>query len=500
MKGKKTALLLVSLVFAATSLQLDIPEASANSVETYPAGAFSLGMGFGMTVAKKRFTNTFGAGTESIVDDYNVTIPGDLIDSSLKGSILGRTDIGLNSYGQEIDIKLGVGITDNLSVLMIIPIKHGFNDVSVGVHDSTIVLVRKQKVSWAKGSPAYPRTRRPDNPYDTYKDGDPMNTQDFRDAITCYDPTSPMCSFNYDQLVSFDRWGMGDMIVGARYKLHDRDWLRTGLTLFFKIPTGKPEDPDNLFDSDLGKGHLDMGLFLGFDVYPFKKLGPNPFENFFFNVTGGYTIQMPFTKERRMYTLNVDTETGKVRGQIPISMYWQKMDNYIKPGNNWDLWFGFTWNITPWLTFANDQYFYWKYQDDIRQGGAIPIPPGSDPLDPNFKAYQPEWYAQEFATDLSAINTTNSIGINTLDWVMKGKFPVPFAFSLFYTYTIAGKNVEQEHIFGGSLDLFATFDVIFGGGLPTEENKDGEKKEEKKEEKKDDAGGKTGAISFSGLF
>ncbi len=429
--------LLFALVFPSQVL--------ANSVETYPAGVFSLGLGFGYTFSSRRFTNEFSAKTESIVDDYNVTIKGEDLSDAFKGETIGKLDVDLNSYGMEFDINFGLGITDKLSMLFMLPVKHGYNSVDVRLYDSTMVLIRDSK---GKPSLLMPKNVRPDL--------EPLNADDFKDVLTCTpDPQHPICAFNYDPLKDFDYWGLGDMILGMRYKIGDLGWLRHGLTLFAKFPTGYTETADDLFDSDLGKGHFDIGFWYGLDIYPTESL--------FFNVTAGYTAKLPYQRTRRVSTLITDPETGRAVGKIPIAMYWQKMKMNIDPGDNWDVYFGFNWQITDWLIFNNEQYFYWEYKDDYWAAEKIPQDPYANPADPNYTPYYIDWYAQEYQTDFSAIQTMNSITFSTLKWVEKGKFPIPFTFGVFYSYLIAGKNVEQENIVGCSFTMFASFQAL---GVP----------------------------------
>ena len=416
------------------------------SAESYPQGAFSLGVGFGYTFASKRFTDTFGTDTESIADDYNVTIRGEDLAAEYRGEIVGRTDIKLDSYGYEFDIKLGLGITDEIAFLMMLPIKHGHNSVSVGLRDSTLVLTRDND-----GKPVFilPQALAP---------GDhTLDAQDLQDVLTCEgDSNHPICAFGYDPLETFDKWAIGDTIWALRYRFHDIGWLRQALTLWGKIPSPDNDDIDNLFDTWFSKGYWVIGLMYGIDVFPVDEL--------YINLTVGYTINLPYHRTERIASLGMD-ESGRVLSKIPIGMDWQKMDMNVDPGDSWELYFGFHWDITKWLSFNNEQYFYWAYKFDYWAAGPVPV------SDPNAEVpYMPDLFAMELNTDFSALNTSNAIGINTLPWVLSGDFPVPFNFSVFYTYTIAGKNVEQEHIFGASLDLFATWQYVFGleGGIPEE--------------------------------
>lgn len=452
----RTACRISSLLVALGCVVVTLPgDAFANSVESYPQGVFSIGLGLGTTMATKRFTGSFGPQTESIADDYNVEIrPEDVFGAgtpdNMKGKLLGRTDIQLDAIGFEMDVMLGIGITDELSAMFFLPIKRPHNEVTVAIKDSDFGLTRQNDDAFnGRGSPGMIV------PIEWGMADHAMDADDFRDLLTC-EPgpgASPMCMFNYDPLKTYEEWGIGDMILGLRYKFHDIGWMRQGLTLFMKFPTKeKWEDNSNdLFDSSLTKGHYDIGFWYGVDFFLFKE--------FFINATVGYTGALPFQQNIRLASTLTNPATGKVIGKLPIAMYWQQMKVNVDPGDNFDAYLGFTYNFLPYLSWENEFYFYWKYPDNVWGAEKVPVNPD---LPAGEAPYYPEWYAQEFATDFSALAMRNAIGFNTLPFVQSGKFPVPLMISAFYSYTIAGKNVEQEHIFGGSLTLLASVQYLMG--------------------------------------
>jgi len=171
-----------------------------------------------------------------------------------------------------------------------------------------------------------------------------------------------------------------------------------------------------------------------------------PIPNLTFNVSLGYTDQLPDIKEQRVFSRNFD-DNGREVGTIPLTQHWQKMRVHRDIGGNWDLYFGLAYNILPWLNYSNEFYFFWKYEDNFWAAGPAPI--GPDPANP----WEPDFRSLEYGTNQSAIELTNAIGITTLPFLKDGSFPVPLMFSIGYTVGLAGQNFEQNHTFWASLDL-----------------------------------------------
>ncbi len=441
---RKIALSLLVLVFLLTTT---LP-AWANSVETLPQGVFALGVKFGYKWAKRRFDKNFGTKTTSIVKDYNVTIMGKDLDAALfdEEDIAGTTDVTYENYGLEVGITTAVGITDNLSAMLIIPIQKIHNSIQVGVHGSNLYLVRDEF-----GNPALiaPKKRWDEQLSSAFPDWTisdrKLTVDEFKEVLTCRANTM-VCQYRYKPLQDFDRWGLGEVIAGIRYKFQEEKYYRHGLTVFFKFPTGRHVDTDNLFDSNFGDQQVDMGFWYGIDLKPHKT--------FTFNVSFGYTDQFPDVKEKRIFTRNRNDQ-GSTIGTIPLAVDSSKMKIHRDIGGNWDAYWGFGWSFVPWLSYSNEFYFFWKYEDNYWNA--------EGELDGEGNVVIPDYRAMEYGTDQAALEMTNMIGFSTIDWVQKGKFPVPLMLGIGYTVGLAGKNFEQNHSVWASLDLVGSIYMFDGG-------------------------------------
>ncbi|RJO66549.1 MAG: hypothetical protein C4523_11980 [Myxococcales bacterium] len=424
--------------------------AEANSVETLPEGIFAIGLKWGFKWATEQFGNDFGTGTTSIVQDYNITITGADLDPTrfTTDDILGTLDVTYDSYGMEFSITTAYGITDNLSVMMIIPIQYTHNEFNVELLGSNMYLQRD-----AEGNPVIPvnETLAP-----ALGLTETMNTQDFFDILSC-ETGGQICQFRYKPIKNWSRWGLGEVITGLRYKFFDNQKWRQGITLFNKWPTGRHKQTDDLFDINFGDQNWDVGFWYGVDYMPIQDL--------MFNVSGGYTEQLPFVRQKRIWGRNIDPDTGKERGAIPVAEYWKKIPTHIDYGGNWDLYWGFTWipRWVPFLNFSNEFYFFWKYHDNYWAEEA--------PQDPNGNPWTPDFRAMEWGTQTSAIEMTNAIGFNTIGWVQRGEFPVPLQFAVGYTVGIAGKHFERQNSVWLSLDLIGSI-YMFEEAVATEEDKE----------------------------
>jgi len=68
---------------------------------------------------------------------------------------------------------------------------------------------------------------------------------------------------------------------------------------------------------------------------------------------------------------------------------------------------------------------------------------------------------------------SNFISFSTVDWVVKGEFPLPFNIGMGYTTGLAGMNFERTHKFWVSLDLIGSIYMLESGGGDTQEDAGG---------------------------
>lgn len=440
-------------VIVAAVIMVFSQSAWANSVETLPQGVFALGVRYGYKWASERFGNEFGAETENIADDYNVTIKGEDLSPDLKGETIGRTVVDYEDYGMELSLTTAFGVTDNIALMMIIPFQYYKRTVNVGLADSTVYLVRD-----GSGNPylivpeactlAWEVCKRGMNmPEDATLSDHPLTGAELQDALTSQADTD--LAFGYKPIEDAERWGLGEIITGVRYKFYETPKWRQGLTVFAKWPTGKHDDSDNLIDSNFGDQQIDIGFWYGVDYLPIPELT--------LNLTFGYTEQLPDIKRKRVPVRSYDDKGYEV-GVIPMSPKSETRIVRRDIGGNWDLYWGGSFSFAAlteklhWLNYSNEFYFFWKYEDNYwGKGSELGVDEEGREV-----IIVPDYRALEKDTNQAVIEMTNSLGFSTLGWVMNGDFPVPLMLSVGYTVGLAGQNFEKNNTIWVSLDLIGS--------------------------------------------
>lgn len=427
----------------------------ANSVETLPEGIFALGFKFGFKTAWKRFGNSFSSDTVDITNDYHITLKGQDLDVNRfkPEDVIGTLDVDYDNYGMEFNITTAFGITDSLTAMIIIPVGFAHSSFKFNLYNSNLHMVRNAMGTPVMIAPERDKALWASQPGMTVSE-DVLDADEFHDVLTCRDNASELCQFQYKPLRDWNRWGVGEIIGGMRFKFWETDKLRQGITVFGKFPTGYHRNTDDLFDTNYGDQQVDLGFWYGIDYTPIKEL--------MFNVSLGYTEQLPEIKENRIFVSAYD-ELGIQTGVLPLGPYWQKMKVHRDIGGNWDLYFGMSWSILEYLSYSNEFYFFWKYLDNYWAAEQVP-------LGPNGETWEPDFRSLEWGTDQAALELTNSIGFTTLPWVMRGEFPVPLMLSAGYSVGLAGQNFEQNHTGWISLDLVGSIYMFDMGEKEKEED------------------------------
>ncbi len=428
--------------------------AYANTAETVPEGIFVLGLKYGYSFANSNFGRDFGTDTRSVVGDYNITITGADLDPTVFSTddVIGRLDVDYAAHGEEIQFTAAYGITDSLAFMMIMPITHAYQKIDFNLLDSNMHMVRDRN-----GDPFIIASQ------SQYESGmyqnlgmkvsdNVLNADEFREVLSCRANTA-ICRFRYKPIRTYDRWGLGDVIFGGRYRFYQSKMWRQAITVFMKAATGRHKDTDDIVDRNFGDQQLDVGFWYGIDFMPIEPLR--------FNVSFGYTDQMPDVKEKRVYSRSWD-EMGHSAGTIPIGSWDNKIRMHRDIGGNWDLYFGFDWRMWPFLTYGNEFYFFWKYEDNYWSSDKT--------YGANGVEFTPDFRAMEFGTNQAALEMSNFLSFSTIDWVIKGKFPVPFNISVGYTFGLAGQNFERNHKLWVALDLIGSIFMLESAESSSPEN------------------------------
>src|SRR6185436_5586100 len=103
--------------------------------------------------------------------------------------------------------------------------------------------------------------------------------------------------------------GFRDLILGAKYKLYHGSAMQLSAIAYVIAPTGKPEDPRDLFDVQLGDGQWDGALLAAITM---------PLGDFRFAASTGYEISFGDTINKRLTTISwsQEVENDLAQGKV----------------------------------------------------------------------------------------------------------------------------------------------------------------------------------------
>ncbi|MDH5415184.1 MAG: hypothetical protein OEW87_13695 [Flavobacteriaceae bacterium] len=241
---------------------------------------------------------------ESLAEDFNVNInSGIFSDLSLVEmgfaltpgtGTLGRSHVKFERQINILNFQPAYGVTDRLSVGLIIPYWFQSLDVDASINTSNATLGINSLVPGGIAPLGFGGTR-------------PANVDDIQSLLG---------QQGFDPIDDWDDEGFGDIVLGARYQYYKSDsWLLafTGGVLF---PTGGFDDPDNLVDNVPGNGYYAL-------LFRFNQswLGPNSGQNSQFAVpeagsvllhtTFSYDLNLPDTHRYRVCNVNAPICSAK---------------------------------------------------------------------------------------------------------------------------------------------------------------------------------------------
>lgn len=118
-----------------------------------------------------------------------------------------------------------------------------------------------------------------------------------------------------DGLQSWSGSGLGDLEIGGKYNYFRSSRLLSSVKAGARLPTGRVDDPDKLFDLGFGDGQADLGIFNMIDAKFTPEWGST--------LEVGYTMQLPDTSDTRI----------PLSSEIPLNLQSQglsrKLGDYI---------------------------------------------------------------------------------------------------------------------------------------------------------------------------
>ena len=230
---------------------------------------------------------------EDIAEDFNAVLNSsvfpdlELVEIAF-GMPEGSANIGRSEVSFEYDFTLAeftyqYGITDRLTVGIMIPYWDVSNDVDANLNTSNATV----------GKSVMLNTLAPIGFMDTV----PLTTKDAQNLIgkgldINGDGTIDIKGFGYDPIERWSDSGISDIEAGLRYQyLKTANW-RLAFSGGVRFPTGETEDPDNLVDYGFGSGAYAL-LFRFQNDY-------TGVENLLLNATFRYDLYLPDKETKRV--------------------------------------------------------------------------------------------------------------------------------------------------------------------------------------------------------
>ena len=213
--------------------------------------------------------------------------------------------------------------------------------------------------------------------------------------------------YNYKPIGNWQGQGLGDLEIGAMYRL--TDWRNSGIAIGggIVLPTGRTDHPDILQDIAFGDGQTDLfaELFMGRSFF-YRKV------DFDFGIR--YTHQFAKTKEVRIpdsYEFPLSTTKAEVKEKL---------------GNMISIVVGPSYKFTNWFSvsgaYGYDKKFQSTFESEYKLANKI----------------------LAINTDSESHNIKLAANFSTVNLYRMERFPIPLTISLRAQDKIAGKNTPKH--------------------------------------------------------
>jgi len=283
-------------------------------------------------------------------------------------------------------LALEYGLTDRVSIGFILPVVHA--EVNVDANASPDEALNSKINAMSDADPRKAILKQ-------VQGG--LNVQTFDSMLRD--------QYNYrNGLQSWSGAGLGDLELGGKYNYYKSPQLLSTLKAGVRLPTGRVDDPNILFDLGFGDGQVDLGLFNMVD-YKFTR-------DFGATLEVGYTFQLPDTSDVRV----------PLSDEIPINSLSQKISRKLGDLVNAEL--EANYQFFKRLTVSARYRYFYKMQD-------------------SFSGTSEEVHAGAFNVEFT--NLTD---------VRAGRSKFPYSVAGFFRMPFAGKNVADSRTTGVALKTY----------------------------------------------
>lgn len=393
----------LAVALAVLGVLLFAVPAAADSTETLPGGVFRLHVRPMVAAFNERWS---GEGErEQLTNDLDDVELDNQVFTDLAqlervygmpdGSLsVGRSHIRSDAMIQAVVFAAEYGVTDRLTVGLIVPYVRAVNSLGPLSMDPGDI----------GHNPGDGKIKKDDSPYlpldhdkvPSTKPLDPLGVEDVKRIL--------VEDYGYEPLDDFKTHGLGDIELGAKYRIVELGPWHTSLQAGVRAPTGEINDPDNILAIGLGAGCWAAGFGWQNDFVPRDDVR--------LNLTLRYNLQLPDKQVRRV----------QMAADLPITSEENKEEVWRNLGDSFEVEAAAIWRPLPWLTPYLRYKYFDKQRDEVRGNRGL---------------------SYESLMDLTdAKNHLLEAGItfSTLSWLQAGKTQVPFEATLAYEQSIAGRN------------------------------------------------------------
>lgn len=287
-----------SFIIGVVLFQFVCATARADDAVVLPKGGWQLLTNYGFSLPVTRRFDADG-NLESLATDLNANLNSSVfpalsaLDPFVPGGTasIGTSVISFKRHTQELTVVPGYGLTDKLSVGLIIRYKWKQNDVSARLDTSNANVGNNS--AQACGAPICPLS---------VPGTVPLTTEDAQNLL--------QQGFGMKPVESWRDQGLGDLDAGMKYQYFRSESWRLAFTGGVRFPTGEYVDQDSLVAEGFGSGTYAL-LFRFHQDYTRqpegigKKLGiPDP-GAFTVNTTFRYALYLPDHQELRVCGVHV---------------------------------------------------------------------------------------------------------------------------------------------------------------------------------------------------
>ena len=358
--------------------------------------------------------------TEDAATDFNTVLDSSIFPDlgMFEGFVpgtpnIGKTDVSFDYKYKKIDMILGYGLTDKLSVGIKVPYIWYKNKVKARVDSTNANLGKNNLYQLGVLPPEYDAL--PLLPLETpgLPPGavTPITTEDVQDLLgdgLDINGVPAVPGYGYERFETWDEDGIGDIELGMKYQYYQSDKWSLAALGGILLPTGKGPDEDNLQAQQLGGDSYAL-IFRSYNDYKGIK-------NVTLSGSVYYTWIFPYEDDRRVVRSanqpltdvkeKVDTDLGDML-ELKTSATYHFDDQSPLEGAS----IGLLYHLTK------------IYKDKVTG-------PGPNSL----------YSGMEDQTDGLAHIYVATIGYSTIPLFLKKEFPIPLDLSLAYRNRFAGDN------------------------------------------------------------